>query len=611
MSAGSGSPNLHELLGRTAWARRLARHLVRGDDEADDLLQNAWLVAAQQQRTREGEAYGWLAGVLRILGMRHARAAGRRREREAESAADARALSPDRSARPDELLEHVETQRRLSEALLALDEPYRTTILLRYFDELSAADIARRTSVPAGTIRWRLKEGLSRLRRQLEEREGGPSALSLVLARFAAPTRGATQGKWLPWTATTMGAVALTVLVVTITHRPPRTPMAQAPDVPSSPTQSTSAVPEKENTMKKSIGILTLAAGLAANSAPAALAGKTAAIPPSKGPRFWVPLGVAPVKGPPTAKVTIVAFMDYQAPFCARATQTMNALLAAHPRDLRYQVIQRPLPFHKKAPYAARAALAAAQQGRFWEMHEILLANQTDLDPADIERYAKKIGLDVARFKSDLASATVNNQADVEEANVQSLRIDAVPSFFLNGRLVAGAQPLPVFEKAVSEELAYADAVLKAGVQPGDLYTAITKNGATELTTTPSAGAHFGSDEDAKNWPTNEGGLAGADKDVFDGAIKVLTTNTDVAKACYDSGASIKPGLAGKVVVDVRLLRGQAPTILLHESTLDFPKVDNCIVKGLRTLRFPEGTAHLIAIRYMFTLPVVSAPTNR
>jgi predicted DsbA family dithiol-disulfide isomerase len=300
--------------------------------------------------------------------------------------------------------------------------------------------------------------------------------------------------------------------------------------------------------------------------------------------------------------------MDYQAPFCARASQTMNALLAAHPRDIRYQVIQRPLPFHKKAPYAARAALAAGQQGKFWEMHDTLLANQTALDPADIERYAKKIGLDVARFNSDLASPTVTSQADVEKANVQSLRIDAVPSFFLNGRLIAGVQPLPVFEKAVTEELAYADAVLKAGVPPAELYTTITKSGATELAP-PQAGAHFGSDEDAK-WPAGEAGvpgvLAGADKQVFETALKVLETNTDVAKACYDSGAAIKPGLAGKVVVDVRLLHGQSPTILLHESTIEFAKVDNCIVKGLRTLKFPEGTAHPIAVRYAFTLPLAA-----
>jgi RNA polymerase sigma factor (sigma-70 family) len=608
MSVRSGTPGLQDLIGRAAWARRLARQLVRQDAEADDLLQETWLVAAEKAPEGEAPSRRWLAGVLRVLGMRGARAAGRRRQREAESAANAAAVPPEAVARPDDLLEQVETTRRLSEALLALAEPYRTAVLLRYYEELSAAEIARRTAVPAGTVRWRVKEGLDRLRRELDDRAGGRRAWALALARFVAREpvargvrRVAIAGGL---TAAGLGLVGIAALVA----GPPRAPQ---------PRQGLSALqgndndpgrqaPRKEANMKTSIGVLAVAASLAAHPDSGAMAAAPRAIPPSKVPRFWAPLGVGPVKGPPTARVTILAFMDYQSPFCLRASQTMDALVAAHAGEVRYQVIHRPLPFHRQAPFAAKAALAAGQQGKFWEMHEVLLANHTALGPADIEGYAKKLGLDLARFQADLAGPTVNNQADLEEANAQSLKVEAIPTIFLNGRSVAGAQPREVFEKALTEELAYADAVLKAGVPPADLYNTITKQGAPTLANAnpPRLRGGQGGAVDPPATGDKAGG-DGATMSVFHAALKVLKDNEPLAKACYQESLALKPGLAGKVIVNVDLAAGQEPTVLLQESTMDFPKVDNCIVKALRTLAYtkPAGGEPKVRVRYLFTFP--------
>src|SRR4051812_41617782 len=106
MSVESEHPSLDDLLSRATWARRLARHLVRREDEADDLLQEAWLVAAAKVPPDQRPSRGWLAGVLRMLGMRQARAVGRRRQREAEAGAVEEAPSPG----ADHLLEQVETQ---------------------------------------------------------------------------------------------------------------------------------------------------------------------------------------------------------------------------------------------------------------------------------------------------------------------------------------------------------------------------------------------------------------------------------------------------------------------------------------------------------------------
>jgi RNA polymerase sigma factor (sigma-70 family) len=593
MRARAEDPHLDDLLGRAAWARRLARQLVRQGAEADDLLQEAWLVAATKRPPDQSVSRGWLAGVLRVLGMRQARAAGRRRQREAESAIAA----PGMAGSPDELLDQVDTQRRLSEALLALAEPYRTTVLLRYYEERSAAEIARRTGVPAGTVRWRLKEGLDRLRAQLDERAGGRRASVLALARFGIPDRM----KWGLRGLLLGGGVAVTgAILVGIAVLPPGSPRPETLSGSHLPTNGAPPAPGKEDDMKRTLGALAVVAGLAAHLDAGALAAPQA--PPSKLPRFWVPLGVGPVKGPPTAKVTILAFMDYQSPFCAQASQTMDALLAAHPGEIRYQVIHRPLPFHAQAPFASKAAFAAAQQGKFWEMHQALLAHQRALDPKDIEGYAKTIGLDVARFQADLGSPTVINQAELEEANAQSLKITAIPTFFLNGRSVAGAQPRAIFEQVLAEELAYADAVLKAGVRPDDLYNTITRQGATELT--PAGVKPIGDDQlDGGQGP---GAVA------FRAAWKLLNDNAAAATTCYQDGLAIKPTLAGKVVIELRLASGQEPTLLLHASTLNFAKVDNCIVQALKRLAYPKlATGGPIVVRRAFAFSPPGAGTSR
>jgi hypothetical protein len=129
-----------------------------------------------------------------------------------------------------------------------------------------------------------------------------------------------------------------------------------------------------------------------------------------------------------------------------------------------------------------------------------------------------------------------------------------------------------------SEELAYADTVLKAGVQPADLYNTITRQGTTELT--PGPMKPIGDGQPA----TGEGPGSMA----FRAAWKLVNDNAALATACYQDGLAIKPALAGKVVVELRLASGQEPTLLLHESTLNFAKVDNCIVQALKGLPYPK-----------------------
>src|SRR5262245_61298797 len=184
------------LLAQQGWVERLARGLVRDSSLAQDLAQEAWLRVARREGTG-GEQPGFLAGVVRNLKRSHARAE-RRRERREELAARPEALPS-----PAELVERAELRRLLVASVLALDEAERTAILLRYFEGLTAEEIARRAEIPAGTVRSRLSRGLERLRERLEARIdrrdllAGLCALGREPGLALAPTAGSAPA--LPW----------------------------------------------------------------------------------------------------------------------------------------------------------------------------------------------------------------------------------------------------------------------------------------------------------------------------------------------------------------------------------------------------------------------------
>ena len=148
---------------------RLARALTGGDTaEAEDLTGDAVRVALDSPPRPQGPVRPWLGGVLRNLARLRARTGVRRRRR------DAAALAVDGSApSPGELVERLEAQQLVASLVLGLPEPFRSTVLLRYYEDLSAAEVARRLNIPAGTVRWRLKHALDELRPALDRAHGG------------------------------------------------------------------------------------------------------------------------------------------------------------------------------------------------------------------------------------------------------------------------------------------------------------------------------------------------------------------------------------------------------------------------------------------------------
>ncbi|HWB79277.1 MAG TPA: DsbA family protein [Nannocystaceae bacterium] len=191
---------------------------------------------------------------------------------------------------------------------------------------------------------------------------------------------------------------------------------------------------------------------------------------PDPAERYVVAIGDSQARGPADARVTVVVFSDFQCPFCERVQTTLKDLQAAYPKDVRVVAKHLPLAMHPNAMGAALAAEAAGKQGKFWELHDKLYENRSVLGEADVERYAKELGLDMARFKKDRDSAAVKALVDADVKQAADVGARGTPSFFINGRFLSGAQPLESFKTLVDTEIAKADELIARGVSRAGVY---------------------------------------------------------------------------------------------------------------------------------------------
>ncbi|MBK8237330.1 MAG: thioredoxin domain-containing protein [Deltaproteobacteria bacterium] len=199
---------------------------------------------------------------------------------------------------------------------------------------------------------------------------------------------------------------------------------------------------------------------------------------PVDGVRYKVTLGDSQSDGSPDAKVTMVMFTDFQCPFCARADKTVAELQRDYGNDLRIVAKHNPLGFHANAEGAARAAEAAGKQGKYWEMHRKLFENSSALSSTQIEGYAKDLGLDMKRFLSDLDDAGVTAQIEADKKQAKSLGANGTPSWFINGKYLAGAQPKASFAAVIDAEIAEADKLIAAGTDRSALYESLMSSAA-------------------------------------------------------------------------------------------------------------------------------------
>jgi len=195
------------------------------------------------------------------------------------------------------------------------------------------------------------------------------------------------------------------------------------------------------------------AAAPAAVAAPAdPFAAVAAAEAPERETVLIIPTSFAPRKGPEVAAVTVVEFADFQCPFCQMNAGLPDKLLAEFPNRVRFVFKNFAIGKHPGANRAAKAAWAAHQQGKFWEMHDAIYGGNTQQLSAELLRgYAEKIGLDMAKYDADVASPQAQTAVSFDKIQAKKMRVRGTPTYFVNGKRVQGASQDAVRTKVQAE----------------------------------------------------------------------------------------------------------------------------------------------------------------
>jgi protein-disulfide isomerase len=179
----------------------------------------------------------------------------------------------------------------------------------------------------------------------------------------------------------------------------------------------------------------------------------------------------APTTATEDAKVQIIEFSDFQCPFCSRINPTMAKIKEAYKGDVAIAFMHNALPFHKEARLAAISTVAADNQGKFWEMHDKLFANQRALKDVDLKKYASELCeednpecvFDMKKFEADLKNSAIGAWVDKNRAISNAVGASGTPAFFINGKVLKGAQPYKRFKEIIDGEIVAANTAGKKG----------------------------------------------------------------------------------------------------------------------------------------------------
>lgn len=164
-----------------------------------------------------------------------------------------------------------------------------------------------------------------------------------------------------------------------------------------------------------------------------------------------IPIGASPVLGTADAPITLVEFSDFECPFCSRVVPTIKQLQQEYPGKIKVVFKHLPLPMHQNAKLAAQASIAAQNQGKFWEMHDKIFANQKGITDASVKQWAKELKLDLAKFNKDLKAPATIARIDEDMRIANSIGARSTPTFYLNGAQVRGALPVDVWKKFIAK----------------------------------------------------------------------------------------------------------------------------------------------------------------
>jgi len=170
-------------------------------------------------------------------------------------------------------------------------------------------------------------------------------------------------------------------------------------------------------------------------------------------PRIEIGIDDDPMLGSPDAEVTIVQFAEYQCPYCGKAGEVVDQILNEYEGKVRMVYRDFPLSFHPRAIPAAVAANCAGEQGKYWEMHKLLMSNQRALEETDLTAHAQTLSLDMAKWSTCREDPAQEKEVMADMEAGAEVGVTGTPAFFINGIMMSGALPYDQFKEVVEREL--------------------------------------------------------------------------------------------------------------------------------------------------------------
>jgi RNA polymerase sigma factor (sigma-70 family) len=445
---------------------------VLSEDVAQETFIAAWRQLDQLRETVRLRS--WLCGIARNLGRKARRRTGR------ETLVDQPAAAIADGTSPFEATSAAQAEQVVRDALDRVPETYREVLVLYYREGRSAKEVAAALGISEPAVLQRLARGRQHLAdgvTDLVERALAPRAptrdlragvLAVIPAipasrvdPLATSTAhgGSTMIKIALVAAATVaaGTTAYVVHSRTDTAAPPAAAaaavVAPAPARAALPTPAPAPAAAAAPTAGTLAGGPRLEAG--APQAPNTVMMPDDAEIPVVSAEILArtKLDQGPDRGPPDAPVTVILFTDLKCTYCGKVLGVLDQLWDEYDGKLR--LVMKQFPVHDSAVLAAEAALAADAQGKFWELHDLMMANQDDvLDRDTILALAKQAGLDAAALRTALDHHTFKPQLDADRAAATEIEIRATPTFLINGKRFTGAQPIEQFRAAIDEALA-------------------------------------------------------------------------------------------------------------------------------------------------------------
>jgi RNA polymerase sigma factor (sigma-70 family) len=426
---------------------------------SEDVAQETFLAAWRQldQLREPGRLRSWLCGIASNL-------ANKARKRLArETPLSAEQLAPVAHDNPFDDVSQAQAERVVGEALARVPDIYRDVLVLYYREQRSIRDVASTLGIREAAALQRLARGRQYLAdgvsslvekslRGLPRKSlvaGVVAALPLIVPSHVEAATRASGGSTnmfikVAIAITALGVAGTTAYVIKDARTP--APTANSVAIASPPERPTFAPAAPRPAALPQIATPD---GVPANAKIQPAPDTERSIPRDTIQKLGLERGAS--RGPANAPVVITVFTDMRCKYCGSALGSLDQLFDEYPNKLRMVVKQ--LPVHDTAKLAAEAAFAADAQGKFWELHDLMLANQDDLSRDPLIQLAQQAGLDVTKFRTALDSHEYRDDVAKDVDAAKQIEIEATPAFVINGRKIIGNVPLPQLRAAIDSAL--------------------------------------------------------------------------------------------------------------------------------------------------------------